>query len=132
LVPSRFRVKVRSWHERHHPESLEKRHTKSVADRRMECTPDRDGMAWLSLYLPADTANAIWNRTTALARGLQGPQRTMAQLRPDIAARLLLSAGPALSHAAETSEQTTKNTSDAGSERPGPRHRPGVFTPWPH
>ncbi|WP_461174958.1 HNH endonuclease signature motif containing protein [Arthrobacter sp. Z1-9] len=126
LVPSRFRTKVRGWCERHHPESLEKRHTKSVADRRMECTPDRDGMAWLSLYLPADTADAIWDRTTALARGIQGPQeaRTMAQLRPDIAAHLLLSAGPGLSHAAGNSAgqsneaEGTTETTDDGSDGP--------------
>jgi hypothetical protein len=60
----------------------------------MEYSPDRDGMAWLSLYMPAETANAIWNRATALARGLQGPEepRTLTQLRPDIAAALLLNA----------------------------------------
>ncbi|MDJ0460089.1 DUF222 domain-containing protein, partial [Arthrobacter sp. NQ7] len=64
-------------------------------DRRMDYTPDRDGMAWLSLYLPGDTASAIWNRTTATARGLQNPTepRTLTQLRPDIAASLLLGAG---------------------------------------
>ena len=66
LIPGRFRAKVRGWRERHHPETLEKRHTKSAADRQMEYTPDRDGMARVSLYLPADTASAIWNRTTAL------------------------------------------------------------------
>ncbi|MBT2565686.1 DUF222 domain-containing protein [Arthrobacter sp. ISL-85] len=95
LIPSRFRAKVRGWRERHHPESIEKRHAKGVADRRMEYTPDRDGMAWLSLYLPGDTACAIWNRTTATARGLQRPDepRTLTQLRPDIAASLLLGAG---------------------------------------
>lgn len=95
LVPARFRAKVRAWRERHHPETLEKRHAKGVTDRRMEYTPDRDGMAWLSLYLPGDTACAIWNRTTATARGLQGPDepRTLTQLRPDIAASLLLGAG---------------------------------------
>ncbi|BCW52835.1 hypothetical protein StoSoilB19_02090 [Arthrobacter sp. StoSoilB19] len=95
LVPARFRAKVRAWRERHHPETLEKRHAKGVADRRMEYTPDRDGMAWLSLYLPGDTACAIWNRTTATARGLQGPNepRTLTQLRPDIAAALLLGTG---------------------------------------
>ncbi|WP_369693206.1 DUF222 domain-containing protein [Arthrobacter sp. DNA4] len=95
LVPSRFRAKVRSWRERHHPDSIEKRHAKGVADRRMEYTPDRDGMAWVSLYLPGDTACAIWNRTTATARGLQGPteERTLTQLRPDIAASLLLGDG---------------------------------------
>ncbi|WP_457949337.1 DUF222 domain-containing protein [Pseudarthrobacter sp. alpha12b] len=94
LVPSRFRAKVRGWRERRHPESIEKRHAKGVSDRRMEYTPDRDGMAWLSLYLPGDTACAIWNRTTATARGLQGPDehRTLTQLRSDIAASLLLGA----------------------------------------
>jgi len=95
LVRARFRAKVRGWRERDHPESIEKRHAKGVADRRMEYTPDRDGMAWISLCLPGDTACAIWNRTTATARGLQGPDepRTLTQLRPDIAASLLLGAG---------------------------------------
>jgi len=98
LVPSRFRAKVRGWRERHHPESIEKRHVKGVADRRMEYAPDRDGMAWVSLYLPGDTACAIWNRSTAIARGLQGPDepRTLTQLRPDIAASQLLGAGHTL------------------------------------
>lgn len=92
LVPARFRRKVRAWRERHHPESLAIRHAKSAGDRRMEYAPDRDGMAWLSLYLPGETACAIWNKTTALARGVQGPDepRNLAQLRADIAAGLLL------------------------------------------
>ncbi|WP_348994476.1 DUF222 domain-containing protein [Pseudarthrobacter sp. AL20] len=92
LVPARFRRKVRAWRERHHPEPLEIRRAKSTTDRRVENSPDRDGMAWISLYLPGDTACAIWNRTTALARGLQGPReaRNLAQLRADIAAGLLL------------------------------------------
>ena len=95
LVPSRFRAKARTWRERHHPESIETRHTTAAADRRMEYRPDRDGMARVTLYLPGDTASAIWNRTTATARGLQGPDepRTLTQLRPDIAASLLLGAG---------------------------------------
>jgi hypothetical protein len=117
LVPGRFRAKVRNWRERHHPETLEKRHTKCAADRRMEYTPDRDGMAWLSLYLPADTASAIWNRSTALARGLQSPDepRSMTQLRPDIAAHLLLAAGQALSPAPEpTAGQNNTNKSRTG------------------
>ncbi|HEY9358015.1 MAG TPA: DUF222 domain-containing protein [Arthrobacter sp.] len=95
LVPSRFRHKARTWRERHHPESIEKRHAKSVLDRRLEYAPDRDGMAWLSAYLPADQAAGIWNRMTAAARTLQGPTetRTMTQMRADIAATLLLGAG---------------------------------------
>jgi len=92
LVPARFRRKVRAWRERHHPESLETRHMKSVEDRRMEYSPDRDGMAWVSLYMAADKACAIWNKSSALARGLQGPEepRTLTQLKVDEAARLLL------------------------------------------
>jgi len=112
LVPSRFPAKVRGWRERHHPDSIEKRHVKGVADRRMEYTPDKDGMAWISLYLPGDTACAIWNRTTATARGLQGPdeERTLTQLRPDIAASLLLGAGQV------AGERSTGNT--AGTSTP--------------
>ncbi|MDQ0923178.1 hypothetical protein QF038_001686 [Pseudarthrobacter sp. W1I19] len=107
LPAYRFRAKARKWRERHHPESLEKRHARCAADRRMEYTPDRDGMARVSLYVPADQASAIWNRTTALARGLQGPDepRTITQLRPDIAASLLLGAGTALHPGPETSTQ---------------------------
>ncbi|MGO4859906.1 DUF222 domain-containing protein, partial [Arthrobacter sp. 2MCAF14] len=68
------------------------RHTQSAQDRRVEYLPDRDGMAWLSAHLPADTAAGIWERTTAAARALQGPHetRTLAQLRADITATWLL------------------------------------------
>ena len=95
LVPGRFRVKARTWRERHHPVSIEERHAKCAADRRVEFVPDRDGMAWLNAYLPADTAAGIWERTTAEARALQGPgeARTLTQLRADIAATWLLTAG---------------------------------------
>jgi hypothetical protein len=119
LVPSRFRAKVRGWRERHHPETLEKRHTKSAADRRMEYTPDRDGMGWVSLYLPGDTANAIWNRTTALARGLQGPDepRTMTQLRPDIAAGLLLNAP--VTRSLCNGDPAKEDTAEAGAAEAG-------------
>ncbi|MCO4273629.1 HNH endonuclease [Pseudarthrobacter sp. HLT3-5] len=92
LVPGRFRHKARTWRERHHPVSIEKRHIRSAADRRVEYAPDRDGMAWLSAYLPADQAAGIWDRTTAAGRALQGPHedRTIGQIRADIAATWLL------------------------------------------
>jgi len=98
LVPSRLRSKVRAWRERHHPQSIEKRHAKGVADRRVEFTPDRDGMAWIAAYLPADTALAAWNKTTAIARGLQGPNetRTLPQIRADEFTRRLLAPAQAI------------------------------------
>ncbi len=91
----RFRHKARMWRERHHVESIGKRHARSVQDRRVEYAPDQDGMAWLSAYLPADQAAAIWNRTTAVARGLQGPNEfcTLTQLRAETYATALLSSG---------------------------------------
>jgi hypothetical protein len=95
MPASRFRHKARIWRERHHEESIEKRHAKCVLDRRVDYTPDKDGMAWLSAYLPADQAAAIWNRTTAVARGLQGPDepRTLTQRRADVYATALLGSG---------------------------------------
>ncbi len=92
LTPGRFRVKARIFRERDHPESIEKRHAKCISDRHVEYTPARDGMAWLSLYLGADTASGIWERTTSAARALQNPDevRTLPQLRADIAAHWLL------------------------------------------
>jgi len=92
LVPGRFRAKAKTWRERHHPTSIEARHTRGAADRRVEFHPDRDGMAWLSAYLPAAEAAGIFDRLTSTARALQGPDepRTLAQLRADVAAGLLL------------------------------------------
>ncbi len=103
LVPGRFRAKARTWRERHHPVSIETRHTESSEDRRVEYCPDRDGMAWLSAYVPADTAAGIWERITAAARALQGPAeaRTLPQLRADIAATWLLTSGNAGGGAAD-------------------------------
>ncbi|WP_314194282.1 DUF222 domain-containing protein [uncultured Arthrobacter sp.] len=92
LAPGRFRARARAWRERHHPVSIEARHRHCATDRRLEYVPDRDGMAWLSAYLPADQGAGIWDRTTAAARALQGPaeSRTLTQLRADVAAGWLL------------------------------------------
>ncbi|WP_461174409.1 HNH endonuclease [Arthrobacter sp. Z1-9] len=88
----RFKAKARGWRERHHPESLEKRHAKGVADRRVEYWPDNDGTAWIAACLPADQASAIWDRLTDISRDMQGPEesRTLSQLRADVAAGWLL------------------------------------------
>ncbi|MHA7199598.1 HNH endonuclease signature motif containing protein [Arthrobacter alkaliphilus] len=129
LVPARFRAKARTWRERHHPASIEERHTKSAADRRIEYHPDTDGMAWLSAYLPATTAAGIWNRCTAAARALQNPHepRTLTQLRADITATWLL-----------TNNTTNNNNShlpdriadiDDGGSLPGGMVDGGVVAP---
>ena len=101
MPASRFRHKARIWRERHHTESIETRHATSILDRRVDYTPDRDGMAWLSAHLPAHQAAAIWNRITAISRGLQGPDesRTLTQIRADVYAAALLSSGNGRSNA---------------------------------
>ncbi|MGN8129914.1 DUF222 domain-containing protein, partial [Paenarthrobacter sp. 22069] len=102
LPAHRFRAKARIWRERHHAESIEKRHAKGVAERRVEFRPDQDGMAWLSAYLPADQAQAGWNRLTAVARSMKGPDepRTLTQLRADTFAAAVL--GSASTDASDT------------------------------
>ena len=121
LVPHLFRRKVRTWRERTYPASVQERHVRCVADRRMEYRPDADGMASITLILPADTACAIWNKTTAIARGLQGPgePRTLTQLRPDTAARLLLGThtGAAATGTAATGTAATGQSNDG--QKPG-------------
>ncbi|RAM37648.1 HNH endonuclease signature motif containing protein [Arthrobacter globiformis] len=123
LTPARFRAKARYWRERHHPVSIEKRHCKSVKDRRLEYAPDRDGMAWFSAYLPADQAAGIWNRTTAAARAMQGPTetRTLTQLRVDAFATWLLTGGHLVDGAVDgpTAEPVPVDSVLAGSDPAG-------------
>ncbi|WP_024368608.1 DUF222 domain-containing protein, partial [Arthrobacter sp. TB 26] len=128
LVPSRFRAKARTWRERHHRDSIETRHIKCAADRRVEYRPDRDGMAWFSAYLPADAAAGIWERTTAAARALQGPDeaRTLTQLRADVAATWLLSSGLA---DGEVADSGTGTGAGAGGGVPSPRAQVLVTVP---
>jgi hypothetical protein len=117
----RFRVKARRWRERHHAESIEKRHAKGLADRRVEYRPDQDGMAWLSACLPADQASAIWNKLTTDARRLQGPgeTRTLTQLRADNLSAAFLSNGT-------TTGTGTSAPGERGSEGLDPQLRSGT------
>lgn len=92
LTVAQFDRKARVLRERMQPESIAARTTAATAERSIEFTPARDGMAWLSAHLPADQALAIYNRVSDLARGLQGPEeeRTLTQLRADCFSDLLI------------------------------------------
>ncbi|VXB91873.1 HNH endonuclease signature motif containing protein [Arthrobacter sp. 8AJ] len=122
LPAHRFKAKARTWRERHQAGSIEKRHAKGVADRRVEFRPDQDGMAWLSAYLPADQALAGWNRLTAAARGMQGPDepRSMPQLRADTFTDALLDGG-----------NSTGNGAGAGTDQPSSGIRAQVLVTVP-
>ncbi|MEW1919969.1 HNH endonuclease signature motif containing protein [Pseudarthrobacter oxydans] len=128
----RFKAKARTWRERHHPESLEKRHAKGVADRRVEYRPDQDGMAWLSACLPADQAMAGWNRLNALSRAAQGPTepRTLTQLSADHFAQAILTSGTSATFHADNSAGNGEEASDgAGLLSPGIRAQVLVTVP---
>lgn len=83
--------RARRLREELHPESLTVRRKKKVLERSVSVEPCRDGMAWLSAYLPAEQAYGIANRLDVTARSLQGPgeHRTLGQLRADVFSDLL-------------------------------------------
>ncbi|WP_460463686.1 DUF222 domain-containing protein, partial [Arthrobacter pigmenti] len=95
FAPGRARQLVadkgRRLREKTHPESITRRKQKAAADRTVALEPVEDGMCWLSMYLPAEAGVAAFNRLSALAGSVQGPDesRTKSQLRADIAADLL-------------------------------------------
>ncbi|MBG6191567.1 hypothetical protein IWX64_002532 [Arthrobacter sp. CAN_A212] len=91
LMAPRLKAKCKRVREKLHPESAVTRRRTATADRHVEVTPDQDGMAWLSAYLPAERACGIENRLTFMARALQNPQetRTLTQLKADVFGDLL-------------------------------------------
>ncbi len=92
LTVSRFDRKARVMREQTHPQSIEVRHAVCRDNRELTLDPTRDGMAWLTAYLPAATAQAIYHRVTDVATALQGPDesRTLTQLRADVLSDLLI------------------------------------------
>ena len=92
LTVAKFDRKARVERERVHPETIDARHETALDKRTVELQPDRDGMAWLSAYLPAVAAQGIVNRLTDMAMKQQSAseQRTLTQLRADLFAELLI------------------------------------------
>ena len=92
LTVAKFDRRARAERERMAPDSIDGRHLQAVEKRSIDLQPDRDGMAWLSAYLPVVAAQGIYNRLTDIAMSQRSPteSRTMAQLRADAFAELLL------------------------------------------
>ncbi|WP_157603196.1 DUF222 domain-containing protein, partial [Rathayibacter sp. Leaf299] len=92
-TPPQLRRRLRSLRERLHPESLTDRHTRCAARRGVWLDSDLDGMATLHLHLPAPEAHGAFDRADRAARSLKDlphDERTLGQLRADVAASLLL------------------------------------------
>ncbi|MDQ0734204.1 HNH endonuclease signature motif containing protein [Arthrobacter agilis] len=88
-------ARCRRVREKLHPESLTARRVKAASDRCVVFEPDRDGMAWLNAFLPAEQALALHTTVDAAARTLRSGDdpRTLPQLRADVLAGMLFSSG---------------------------------------
>jgi hypothetical protein len=100
---STFRQAIRRAVLRTDPAGAAERRRDAEAGREVGIRPLEDGMAQLSLTLPAELAGAVYDRLTALARAVaaDGDPRTLDQLRVDVAAALLLGACEHLHEAGE-------------------------------
>lgn len=87
-----FARRVRRLRELLHPEPLEKRATTATDGRWVAVEPASDAMAYLTAYLPAIDAVAIYDRVSAIGRDLagNGETRTAAQRRADVFTALLV------------------------------------------
>ncbi|TDW31361.1 HNH endonuclease signature motif containing protein [Cryobacterium psychrophilum] len=92
LTVPQLKKKAITLRELSHPETSRARHTTAVKDRCFGVHPARDGMAYLEMTLTNDDASAINDRVEAMARSLRvtGEERTLPQLRCDVAVDLLL------------------------------------------
>jgi hypothetical protein len=93
LPVARFRKVAVRAREYLHPDSIAAPTKTAIEERYVQFDPAADGMAWVTAYLPADRAQALFNRVTVIAKSLQshdGEKRTLPQIRADVASDLLL------------------------------------------
>ncbi|MHA7263122.1 HNH endonuclease [Arthrobacter sp. TMN-37] len=98
LTRSQLAVKARRLREKICPGAAAERRTRAEADRAVWLEPAADGMAYLGAFLGAENAVAMFDRLTRAARAAQGPAetRTLAQLRADALAGLVIQDDPSL------------------------------------
>jgi hypothetical protein len=92
-TPAELRRAARAARLRLHPDSEGQVRRSAWQSRRVEVHPGTDGMAYLQAHLDATDALRIHRRLTALARGLDDPERTLDQKRSDLLTGVLLGAG---------------------------------------
>ncbi|WP_342023742.1 DUF222 domain-containing protein [Arthrobacter citreus] len=99
-TPPQFRVRARRLRENQFPQSIVERQLTAFEKRKVCLEPADDGMSWLSAFLPAENAQAVFTQLSKAARGEQadGDPRTVDQLRADILADLLINSVGRPSH----------------------------------
>ncbi|HWL76095.1 HNH endonuclease signature motif containing protein [Microbacterium sp.] len=82
-----FRRALRKLIEVHRSVTLAERHEAAVVRRRVVVEHVDDGMAWLSAYIPAVEAHAIYGRLTAIAKAIKAHDEAAATPRQDATSR---------------------------------------------
>ena len=93
LTVSKFLTAARELRERMNPESIAERQRLAFDDRDTSVDAAPDGMAWYALQSTAPNVKGIESRVNRIAAHLKrqpDETRTLAQLRSDVAAQLLL------------------------------------------
>ncbi|AEG44750.1 HNH endonuclease signature motif containing protein [Isoptericola variabilis] len=95
LTPRRLEDRVRAAREEAQPTPPDVRHAEARANAGVWVDPAKDGMAYLTAYLPAAFAYAAYDRLTATAQSVRadGDGRSTGQLRADVLCDLLLDDG---------------------------------------
>ncbi len=99
------------------PAAAKARREKAAARRRLAAELTEDGMGVLALHLPAEQIVAVADRIEQLARSLRqaGDERTLDQLRADLAAEALLrhQYGPCPAHGVPASDEPRSMTASS-------------------
>ncbi len=90
-TPTQLARRARTLRESLDAQTITERAARAFRDREVTWKADRDGMGWLTLYLPVERGMAIMSRATDVARTTHDPDddRTLAQKRVDVMANLL-------------------------------------------
>jgi hypothetical protein len=96
IAPARFRARARAMRARLERDSLEARHTRAFAERRVVIEAADEGMAWVQVLLSAVDAARIRARLDARAKEASvepSEARSRDQIRADLAAEWLAGTG---------------------------------------
>lgn len=123
---TKFRREARKLREQLCAESIAERMRLERAERRVTIEPGRDGMSWITLYLPSAQAAKIAARLDFMGRHTASPDdpRSRAQRELDIAAELLL-------HGTVGADAGADGEAGAGHTSPAAKVRPTVFVTVP-
>lgn len=116
--PGRFRQRARRLRERLEPLTRERRCAERVAERGVWVEPARDGMAYLTAYLPAADAWAAYNRISNIANQLARTDRHDDSIRGGAASDSTTNETPSVEAVGATSDAFTRPPRSAPTDPP--------------